>query len=190
MNFESIPTLWLKLAAGLAAGSFLVWFFFRRAVGGGRAGAGLEALGPEYRLFSDVLVPTPYGMSRIDHVIASPYGIFVVSVKTLEGRVEGRETEEEWQVKYRGAWQTLYNPQWENRKLMNHLEAHLGDYPYIPIVLFTRARLKGRFAASVVNAQRLFAAISEKDRKVIDPEALEAVAGELAKRSGGAAGPA
>lgn len=191
MDLQPTTLLGLKIVLALGAGFALFWFL--RARPGRGAGPGMaerfQALGDEYRLFSDVLVPTPYGMSRIDHVIASPFGIFVVTVKKLEGRVEGLEAEKEWRVKAGGKWDTLYNPQWENRKLMNHLEAHLGDYPYIPVVVFTRARLKGAYAENVLAAGRLLHFIRSRGREVIGAEALAAVIEKLSRPSGGSSAP-
>jgi restriction system protein len=38
-----------------------------------------------YRLFKNVTLPTEDGTTQVDHVIVSPYGIFVIETKNLKG---------------------------------------------------------------------------------------------------------
>lgn len=41
----------------------------------------LSSLSSEYTIFNDVLLPTINGTTQIDHLIASPYGIFIIETK-------------------------------------------------------------------------------------------------------------
>jgi hypothetical protein len=47
-----------------------------------------------YRVLNDVVVKTKTGSSQIDHVVISPYGIFVIETKNYKGWIHGREDSE------------------------------------------------------------------------------------------------
>ena len=113
--------------------------------------AKIQKLGEEYTLLSGVVVPALRGMSRIDHLILSPFGIFVLTVVHESGKVSGREREGEWEIKSGRRRDILYNPLWENRKWVNALENHLGPQPFIPVVVFTHAKLKNDFGKNVIS---------------------------------------
>ena len=87
------------------------------------------------------------------HVVVSAYGVFVLTVKTEAGKVTGREGDREWHIK--SARDILYNPLWENRKHVNALEKIIGPVWFIPVVVFTRAGLKGDFGSYVVSLKEL-----------------------------------
>ncbi len=44
---------------------------------------------------------------------------------------------------------------WSIRKVVQKLERLVGDFPYIPLVVFTRARLKGDRDINVLDARNL-----------------------------------
>ena len=113
----------------------------------------LEQLGADYTILSDVVVSAELGMNDVSHVLVSAYGVFVLTVKTEAGKVTGREGDREWHIK--SARDILYNPLWENRKHVNALEKIIGPVWFIPVVVFTRAGLKGDFGPYVVSLKEL-----------------------------------
>lgn len=135
----------------------------------------IQKLGDEYTLLSGVVVPALRGMSRIDHVIVSPYGIFVLTVVHEPGKVSGRERDSEWEIKSGRLRAILYNPLWENRKWVNALEDHLGPQPFIPVVVFTRARLKNDFGKNVIPLSRLPGFIKRHDKSRLFSDKLEEI---------------
>ena len=122
----------------------------------------LEKLGADYTVLSDVVVSAELGMNDVSHVVVSTYGVFVLTVKIEAGKVTGREGDREWHIKSAG--DILYNPLWENRKHVNGLEKIIGPVWFIPVVVFTRAVLKGDFGNHVVRLQELISFI-EKNKK-------------------------
>jgi hypothetical protein len=124
----------------------------------------LDRLGPDYTVFSDVVVSAELGMNDVSHVVVSLYGVFVLTVKTEAGKVSGREGDREWSIKSRGHRDILYNPLWENRKHVNALEKMIGEVWFIPAVVFTRAVLKGEFGEYVVRLKELIPYI-KRDKK-------------------------
>jgi len=115
----------------------------------------LERLGADYTVLSNVVVSAERGMNDVGHVVVSTYGVFVITVKTEAGKVFGREGDREWQIKSGRQRDILYNPLWENRKHVNALEKLTGPVQFIPVVVFTRAVLKGEFGATVLRLKEL-----------------------------------
>ena len=111
----------------------------------------LDTLGGDYTVLSDVVVSADLGMNDVSHVLISTYGVFVLTIKTEAGKVFGREKDREWYIKR----DILYNPSWENRKHVNALEKVTGPAWFIPVVVFTRAELKGDFGAHVIRLKEL-----------------------------------
>lgn len=61
----------------------------------------LSQLSKEYRVVNDILLPNPKaksGYSQIDHVILSPYGIFVIETKNFQGTIYGSPAYKQWLV--------------------------------------------------------------------------------------------
>jgi hypothetical protein len=56
----------------------------------------------EYKVLHNVMLRTDRGMSQVDHVVVSVYGIFVIEVKNYTGWITGSEwrtaSREEWEV--------------------------------------------------------------------------------------------
>ena len=115
----------------------------------------LERLGADYTVLSNVVVSSEFGMNDVSHVVVSNYGVFVLTVKTEAGKVFGREGDREWQIKSGRQRDILVNPLWENRKHVNALEKLTGPVWFIPVVVFTRAVLKGEFGATTVRLNEL-----------------------------------
>jgi len=98
----------------------------------------------------------------VSHVVVSNYGVFVITVKTEAGKVFGREGDREWQIKSGKQRDILYNPLWENRKHVNALEKMIGPVWFIPVVVFTRAVLKGEFPEHVLRLKELVSYIERQ----------------------------
>jgi len=100
-----------------------------------------------YRVYHDLYIPKEDGTTtQIDHVITSPYGIFVVETKNYKGWIFGDEKSKNWtQVIYKKK-SYFYNPIRQNHGHIRHLKKYLV-YPnktaYIFIIAFSmRATLK------------------------------------------------
>lgn len=64
----------------------------------------------EYRLFNNLILKTPDGTTQIDHVLISPYGIFVIETKNLSGWIFGDPHQKKWTQSFkRGRWQFYEN---------------------------------------------------------------------------------
>ena len=55
-----------------------------------------------YRRFHDIIIPSSHGTTQIDHILVSPFGIFVVETKNYKGWIYGSEDQSTWiQVIYK-----------------------------------------------------------------------------------------
>jgi len=186
-----LTAYWIKIFATLAIFIAILVLFLRNgnkrthATDDSSLKAKIKKLGGEYTLLSGVVVPALRGMSRIDHVIVSPYGIFVLTVVNDSGKVSGRTRDGEWKIKSGRRRDILYNPLWENRKWVNALENHLGPQPFIPVVVFTRAMLKNDFGKNVIPLSRLPGFIKRYDQSRLFSDKLEHILDKLNPRNPG-----
>ena len=109
----------------------------------------------KYFILNDIVIPSTDGKTtQIDHVVVSPYGIFVIETKNYRGWIMGEEHSQYWtQVIYKRK-ERLYNPIRQNYGHIKALEAVLSDFrnlSFISIVSFSiRADLKVKVSSSEV----------------------------------------
>ena len=56
----------------------------------------LGKLGPEYKPYNDVLIRNGDWTSQIDHIVISPFGIFVIETKNYKGWIYGGANQVQW----------------------------------------------------------------------------------------------
>lgn len=124
-------------------------------VGEKRVARKLDWLPKEYITLNDIMLPTQYGTTQIDHIVLSPYGIFIIETKNYKGWIFGHENSEEWKQSLLGkkkwyGWSSeqhkFRNPIRQNishTRAIKQLLSEIGDFRIIPIVVFSdRADLK------------------------------------------------
>ena len=131
--------------------AFKIWMSSPKNIGKfgeKRVARKLDWLSKEYLTLNDILLPTSYGTTQIDHIVVSPYGIFVIETKNYKGWIFGHENSEEWKQSLLGKkrfWgcsseqHKLRNPIRQNAAHARAVKAILkevGDFPIIPIVVF------------------------------------------------------
>lgn len=82
-----------------------------------------------YHLIKNVTLPTEQGSTQIDHIIVSPYGVFVVETKNMKGWIFGDEKQKNWTQKIYRHTQKFQNPLHQNYKHVKTLETLLGLRP-------------------------------------------------------------
>ena len=160
-------------------------------VGEKRVARKLDWLSKEYIVLNDIMLPSQYGTTQIDHIVVSPYGIFVIETKNYKGWIFGHENSEEWKQSLLGkkrwyGWSSeqhkFRNPIRQNQshtRAIKRLLTGLGDFRIIPIVVFSdRAELNITTPNHiVVNWSSLRSAIKQFDvpcvpeqyiRKIVD----------------------
>jgi hypothetical protein len=128
----------------------------------------LKQLDSAYTVLTGSIVQGEQGMIHLDYAVVSPYGVFIIKECREPGRVEVQLNREEWRVSGGGS-KKLYNPVWDIRKVVGKLERLAGKYPYIPLVVFTRARLAGDNDFNILEAGKLVSHIqSFRDLRLSD----------------------
>ena len=106
----------------------------------------LRQMPNEIRYISDVLVrnqKSRTGYSQIDHVVITPYGLFVIETKNYKGEIKGKRTDKRWNVSGRF---NPYNPLRQNyghMKILQSILSEFKDLTFVSIISFT---LRCRFS--------------------------------------------
>lgn len=134
----------------------------RGVLGEWRVNRRLAKLGDEYRVFADMYVPDGTGgYTQIDHIVTSPYGIFVIETKHYSGWIFGSERQKNWtQVIYKRK-EKMYNPIWQNFGHIQSLKTYLEieELEMHSIIVFSsdaKLKFKEPFETShVINVNEL-----------------------------------
>lgn len=138
----------------------------------------LLQLPDEYVLFSDLLFKSNGHSTQIDHIVVSPYGVFVIETKGYKGWILGGENSEYWtQVIYKSKRQ-FYNPIKQNEghvRFLRHLLEYRNNIPLTPIVVFNNsAEIKVNAANHiVVNRRDLKEVILQYHEVIIDKGTID-----------------
>ena len=154
----------------------------------------LKQLPKEYIVLNDVMFPTRYGTTQIDHLVVSPYGIFIIETKTYTGQVIGCEDADEWaqrqpeecnrggrsgkEIKFR-------NPIRQNQShslAVTAILKEVGDFPIISIVVFSDKADLSRVKAprnTIINWGELLSVITSHKRQMISTSDVRRIATKL-----------
>lgn len=100
----------------------------------------LDQLPKECKHVSDLMIRNPKsstGYSQIDHVVITPYGIFVIETKNYKGEIKGGKGDRQWTVSNRFK---MYNPLRQNYSHIKALESILPSHRnpiFISMISFT-----------------------------------------------------
>ena len=131
----------------------------------------------EYIIFNNLYFESNGRSTQIDHVVVSPYGVFVIETKGYKGWILGGENSEyRTQLLYKHKHE-LYNPIKQNDghvKFLRHLLEYPVDIPFFPIVVFNNsAELKVHvYNHVVINRRNLVKAIKQHKNRIISDEMI------------------
>jgi restriction system protein len=160
---------WLFVALVLIL--ILIW---RPAVPRGQRGefrvnAGLSRLldPTVYRLIENVTLPVGNDTTQIDHLVVSPYGIFVIETKNFSGWIFGHPNHAQWtQVIYRSK-ERFQNPLRQNDRHVRVVGEILGLAParvYNVVAFVGACTFKTPMPANVVHGVGELAALIRENR--------------------------
>ncbi len=92
-----------------------------------------------YRFLNDITLKGKKGTSQIDHMVISPYGIFVIETKNYKGWIHGREDSEYWVQTFYKHKTKFRNPIKQNWSHIYAIKENLPEYkdlPYYPVIVF------------------------------------------------------
>ena len=143
-------------------------------------------LSDEYTIFNDLLFNNDGYSTQIDHLVVSPYGIFVIETKGYKGWILGGENAEYWTQSIYGKKYQFYNPIKQNDghvRFLRHLLKCAVDIPFIPIVVFNNsADVKVNIRNHiVVNRCNLTKVIKQYQNRLLSDETIAWIIATLQK---------
>ncbi len=133
--------------------------------------------GKIYRRFHDVIILAKNGTTQIDHLLVSPYGLFIVETKNIKGWIFGSENQSKWtQSLYRKKY-SFQNPlrqTFRQKKILsNYLD--LDESVIHTVVYFVGdCSFKTPLPANVINS-RLGRYIKQFRSCILSPEDVDRV---------------
>lgn len=90
-----------------------------------------------YRRFHGLFIPTKVGTTQIDHLLVSPFGLFVIETKNYKGWIFGSENQPNWTQSLFGENYSFQNPLRQNYKhLLALAECLHVDLEHLHSVIF------------------------------------------------------
>lgn len=168
--------------------SYGLWYLkspaFKGAMGERRVNSALRRhLSDDYQVFADLTLPSRGGTTQIDHVVISPFGVFVIETKNMTGWIFGGENQGTWT-------QTIYqhktrfqNPLRQNYKHVKAIEEATGvstDCIYNLVVFAGDAKPKTSMPPNVVWSGRgLSKSIKAQKEVLFDEEEISSISAKL-----------
>ena len=136
-----------------------------------------------YRRFHDVIIPAKNGTTQIDHILVSPYGLFIVETKNKKGWIFGCGDQPNWTQSIYGKKYSFQNPlrqAFRQKKVLSeYLELH---EPVIHIVIFFvgDCEFKTSLPDNAINS-RLGKYVKQFKDHVLKPEEINRIVKKLEK---------
>ena len=135
-----------------------------------------------YHIFNDVYLYRNGTTNQIDHIVISPYGIFVIETKNFKGWIYGSDNSEYWTENMYGKKYEFYNPIKQNyshiRVLQKALKIPINNF--IPIVVFTgEAKLKCKTEENVMYFFQLKEFIERFEKPIFEISDLKIIEEKL-----------
>ena len=90
-----------------------------------------------YQRYHDVILPSSNGTTQIDHLLVSPYGLFLIETKNIDGWIFGSEDRPSWTQSLYGQNYSLQNPIRQTYRQKKILSKFLSiDESFIHTVIF------------------------------------------------------
>lgn len=179
----NMETLWILLAFSLVIGwanrQLPKW---KGAFGERIVKKILSTLGPDYRVYHNLYIPNEdYGMTQLDHVVVSRYGLHVVETKNYSGWIFGNDYQKYWtQVIYKKK-QRIYNPIRQNYGHIQSIKSYLQDEElamYSIIAFSSNAKFKFKepcATAKVIHYNELCSTIKEQQELLLSTDYVEQI---------------
>jgi hypothetical protein len=138
----------------------------------------LDQLPKDCKYLSDLLVSNPKsrtGYSQIDHLVISPYGLFVIETKNYSGEIKGKREDKTWLVNNRFK---MFNPLRQNYGHMKAIESITQSYKKLNFISMISFTMRCRF-----NIDPELRQISSNELVIYDVELTEFIRRKLIRLS-------
>lgn len=134
----------------------------------------------KYHIFNDLCIAYGDRTSQIDHVVVSPYGIFVIETKNYKGSISGSFKSDKWTQNIRGNKYSMPNPIQQNKAHIYALKTVLPAYAQsecVSIVAFSsRASLfVTTDETEVIYIREILTTIKAYQKEVFTSEQVEEI---------------
>jgi len=119
----------------------------------------------QYSLIKNVTLPTDEGTTQIDHIVVSPFGLFVVETKNMKGWIFGNARQKQWTQKIFKYTGTFQNPLHQNYKHTQTLARRLAipnNKVYSVVVFIGDSTFKSNMPDNVTYARGCIGYIKSK----------------------------
>ena len=134
-----------------------------------------------YRRFHDVIIPAKNGTTQIDHLLVSPYGLFIVETKNIKGWIFGSENQPKWtQSLYRKKY-SFQNPLrqiFRQKKILSEYLDLDESVIYTVVYFVGDCRFKTQLPDNVLNSG-LGRYVKQFRNRILSPEAVDRVIAAL-----------
>jgi len=134
-----------------------------------------------YRRFHDVIIPSKNGTTQIDHLLVSPFGLFIVETKNKKGWIFGSEDRPKWTQTLYGKKYSFQNPIRQTFRQKKVLSEFLGlnESKIHSVIYFVGdSKFKTQLPANVIDS-RLGRYIKQFVTRIILPEEINRIVGTL-----------
>lgn len=147
----------------------------------------------EYRVFNNTILKTLDGTTQVDHIVISPFGIFVIETKNIKGWIFGGERQKRWTQSLKGRrFAGFYfpekhqfkNPLHQNYKHVKAVQTFLGISPkmiFNVVVFVGDSEFKTEMPYNVMELRELAPFIKTHQDRVIAIEKVEAFTRKLSQ---------
>ena len=131
----------VSLLLGALIVSVMLWIKFSKGkIGEEKVAVLLKLLPKEYVVLNNLIISNGKSTAQMDHVVVSPYGMFVIETKNYKGWIYGKDYYKQWTQNIFGRKYEFYNPVKQNEthiRALRKLLYQFGDIPYISIIAFS-----------------------------------------------------
>lgn len=144
----------------------------------------LAQLPSAFKVISNLLFKTEQGLEQIDHLLLSPYGIFIIEVENLAGIIVGEEDEEKWHQAITWRVKSFRNPLHGNQAHFEALKKLVKldeNWPIYSYVTFSRRGELKVISGSVFYDTDIMAALYKRAEQgeVISAKEIESLYNEI-----------
>jgi restriction system protein len=136
-----------------------------------------------YHRFHDVIIPSSHGTTQVDHILVSPFGIFVVETKNYKGWIFGSADQSTWtQVIYKSKYK-FQNPLRQTHRHKKVLSKYLSvkESSIQPVISFVGdVRFKTKLPSNVLRSG-LSSYIKQFEEVIFSDDEVERITRLLSK---------
>ena len=108
-----------------------------------------------YNRFHNIIIPASNGTTQIDHLLVSPYGIFIVETKNKGGWIFGAENQAKWTQTLYGKKYSFQNPlrqTYRQKKILAEFLPIKESYIHTDIYFVGDCRFKTQLPSNVIKS--------------------------------------